>query len=129
MPAPTMNTMIGAITDTTFNQPVISASMNSAAPATAMALASRSAACGLIRHASRFADALSGGKVLAPAKSLVEMQRIVFNDRVDAMLAALFASIVVVMVVYGVLACIKAMHNPRSTALEIGGAIAGAGDD
>jgi hypothetical protein len=33
------------------------------------------------------------------------------------------------MVVYGVFACIKAMHNPRSTALEIGDAVAAAGDD
>jgi hypothetical protein len=32
------------------------------------------------------------------------------------------------MVVYGVLACIRAMHNPRSTALEVGAMMA-AGDD
>jgi carbon starvation protein len=54
----------------------------------------------------------------------------VFNDRVDATLAAVFAAIVIVMVIYGVFACIKATHNPRSTALEIGGgAMAAAGDD
>jgi carbon starvation protein len=86
-------------------------------------------AVGFLSHAARFADAAAAGKLLAPAKSLGEMHRIVFNDRVDATLAALFASIVIAMVVYGVFACIKAMHNPRSTALEVGGAMAAAGDD
>jgi carbon starvation protein CstA len=86
-------------------------------------------AVGFLSHAARFAGAAAEGKVLAPAKTLAEMNRIVFNDRVDATLAALFAAIVVAMVVYGVFACIKAMHNPRSTALEIGDAVAAAGDD
>jgi carbon starvation protein len=86
-------------------------------------------AVGFLSHAARFAGAAAEGKVLAPAKTLAEMNRIVFNDRVDATLAALFAAIVVAMVVYGVFACIKAMHNPRSTALEVGDAVAAAGDD
>jgi hypothetical protein len=33
------------------------------------------------------------------------------------------------MVVYSVFACIKALHNPRSTAFEISGGVAAAGDD
>ena len=86
-------------------------------------------AVGFLSHAARFAGAAAEGKVLAPAKTLAEMNRIVFNDRVDATLAALFAAIVVAMVVYGVFACIKAMHNPRSTALEISDGVAAAGDD
>jgi carbon starvation protein len=86
-------------------------------------------AVGFLSHAARFAGAAAEGKVLAPAKTLAEMNRIVFNDRVDATLAALFAAIVVAMVVYGVFACIKALHNPRSTAFEISGGVAAAGDD
>jgi carbon starvation protein len=86
-------------------------------------------AVGFLSHAARFAGAAAEGKVLAPAKTLAEMNRIVFNDRVDATLAALFAAIVVAMVVYGVVACIKALHNPRSTAFEISGGVAAAGDD
>ena len=59
------------------------------------------------------------------------MDRVVFNDYVDATLAAVFAAVVVTMVVYGVIHCCKALGNPRSTTLEIGvgGALAGAGDD
>jgi carbon starvation protein len=88
-------------------------------------------AVGFLSHAARFSDAVAAGKVLAPAKTLSEMSRVVFNDYVDATLAAVFATIVVVMVVYGVFACIRAMGNPRSTSLEIGptGTVMGLGDD
>ena len=39
--------------------------------------------------------AIAAGQVLAPAHSLSEMSRLVFNDYVDATLAALFAAVVV----------------------------------
>ncbi len=85
-------------------------------------------AIGFLSHAAKFADAAAAGKILGPAKTLGEMRRIVFNDYVDATLAALFAAVVISMVVYGVIACVRAIRNPQSTALEIG-AIAVAGDD
>jgi carbon starvation protein len=85
-------------------------------------------AVGFLAHAMRYSDAVEAGKLLAPAKTVHEMSRIVFNDYVDATLAAIFALIVVIMAVYGVLACIKAMHDPRDTTIEISGAMA-AGDD
>jgi carbon starvation protein CstA len=88
-------------------------------------------AVGFVSHAARFQAALADGKVLAPAKSLAEMGRVVFNDYVDATLAGLFAALVVVMVVFGVIHCRRAMGNPRNTTSEIGGGIlpAAAGDD
>ncbi|MDR3531731.1 MAG: carbon starvation CstA family protein [Rhodopila sp.] len=86
-------------------------------------------AIGFLSHAARFGNALADGKVLAPAKSLGEMRRVVFNDYVDASLAALFAVIVVTMVVYGVIACRRALGDPRITAVEVGGAAVGVGDD
>ena len=51
----------------------------------------------------------AAGKVLAPAKILDEMSRVVFNDYLDATLAALFVAIVVIMVVYGVIDARKAL--------------------
>ena len=86
---------------------------------------------GFVSHALRFADAAAGGHVLAPAKSLQEMSRIVFNDYVDATLAGVFVAIVVVMVIYGVTQSRKALSNPKSTAIEIGiaGALVGGGND
>jgi carbon starvation protein len=78
-------------------------------------------AVGFLSHAGKFTDAIAQGKILAPAKTMSEMSRIAFNDYVDATLAALFVAVVIAMVVYGVLAGIKAMRNPGSTAIEIGG--------
>ena len=87
-------------------------------------------AVGFLAHAKRFGDAAAAGKVLAPAKSMSDMSRVIFNDYVDATLAAVFAAIVITMVVYGVIHCRKAMGNPKNTTHEVGfGALAGAGDD
>ena len=77
---------------------------------------------GFVSHALRFGEAVAAGKVLAPAKTLGEMGRIVFNDYVDAALAAVFVAIVIAMVVYGVISALKALHNSKSTTAEIGGA-------
>jgi carbon starvation protein len=86
---------------------------------------------GFVSHAQKFSAAAASGSVLAPAKSLHEMSRIIFNDYIDATLAGLFAAIVLLMVIYGVIQCRRALSNPESTAIEIGmvGAAAGGGDD
>src|ERR1700746_3500933 len=47
-------------------------------------------AVGFLAHATRFGNAVANNQVLAPAKSLTEMSRVIFNDYVDASLAALF---------------------------------------
>jgi carbon starvation protein len=84
---------------------------------------------GFLAHAQRFRDAIDSGKVLAPAKTLDEMSRVVFNDYVDASLAAIFAAIVITMVFFGASACLRALTEPRSSAIEIDGAVRGAGND
>jgi carbon starvation protein len=91
---------------------------------------SSSPAVGFLTHAQLFGDAAAAGKIMAPAKTLAEMGRIVFNDYVDAGLAGLFAAIVVATVIYGIIDAIKALHNPKNTTVEIsGGALMAAGDD
>src|SRR5262245_51851419 len=87
-------------------------------------------AIGFLAHARRFADALADGKVLAPAKSVTEMSRIVFNDYVDATLAAVFVAVVLSIVVFGVISIRRALGTSAPTAVEIefaGAAVAGAG--
>jgi carbon starvation protein len=74
---------------------------------------------GFISHAFKFNDATAAGQVLAPAKTLAEMRRVVFNDYVDATLAALFVFVVVATVVYGLIHARRAFGNPKSTASEI----------
>jgi len=87
-------------------------------------------AVGFVAHAMKFGGAASAGQILAPAKSLHEMGRIVFNDYLDAGLAGLFATIVLTMVVYGILDARKALRTPRDTTVEIGAFDAmAAGDD
>jgi carbon starvation protein CstA len=77
---------------------------------------------GFVSHALRFGEAAAAGKVLAPAKTVGEMGRIVFNDYVDAALAALFSAIVIVMLVYGVIETRKGLRNAKASTVEIGGA-------
>ena len=77
---------------------------------------------GFVAHARLFSDAIASGKVLAPAKSLDQMARIVFNDTVDAALAAIFVAIVLVMLVYGVREALRALRSAKVTTREMGGA-------
>ena len=76
-------------------------------------------AVGFIAHAWRLSSAIAAGKVLAPAHSLGEMSRVMFNDYLDATLAALFVLVVVATVVYGVLNIRKALGTPKATAMEV----------
>jgi carbon starvation protein len=84
-------------------------------------------AIGFVSHAWVFSDAAQAGRVLAPAKTLEEMHRVIFNDYVDATLSALFVAIVLAMTVYGVIGVRRALGNPKVTAMEVGlvGAVAG----
>jgi carbon starvation protein len=77
-------------------------------------------AIGFVSHAWRFSEAAAAGKVLAPAKTLEEMHRVIFNDYVDATLSALFVAVVVAMAVYGVIAIRRALSDPKVTAVEVG---------
>ncbi len=85
-------------------------------------------AVGFLAHASRLSTAIASGQVLAPAHSLGEMSRLVFNDYLDATLAALFAAVVISMVVYGIIDIRKALGSKNATAVEVefaGAAIGG----
>ncbi|MFO1072323.1 MAG: carbon starvation CstA family protein [Geminicoccaceae bacterium] len=75
-------------------------------------------AIGFLAHAGKFASAAAAGQVLAPAKTLEEMQRVVFNDYVDAALAGLFVAIVLAMLGYGVVWIRRALATPRVTTQE-----------
>jgi carbon starvation protein len=75
---------------------------------------------GFLSHAEKFSQALASQQVLAPAKSLHEMSRVIFNDYLDAALAALAVAIVIVVVAYGIINVRRARATPRSTAIEIG---------
>jgi carbon starvation protein len=68
--------------------------------------------------AAKYADAVAQNKLLAPAKSADEMQRIIFNNQLDAALTALFMLLVVATVVFGVTAIMKARRAAQPSAVE-----------
>jgi len=86
-------------------------------------------AVGFLSHAAKFSQAVAAKTVLAPATTLAEMNRVIFNDYLDAALAALAVALVIVMIVYAFIDIAKALHTPKTTTLEIGGAEVAAGDD
>ncbi|WP_457427512.1 carbon starvation CstA family protein [Roseateles sp. P5_E7] len=73
---------------------------------------------GFLAHADKYATAIAEGKVLAPAKTLDAMSRVVFNDRLDAALCLLFMGVVISVLIYSVKAIRAARGTARVTAQE-----------
>jgi carbon starvation protein CstA len=68
--------------------------------------------------ANKYAQGMADGKLLAPAKSAAEMQRIVTNNYVDMVLTGLFMALVVTMALFVLNAIAKALKANRPTAHE-----------
>ena len=76
---------------------------------------------GFLAHANRFSAAAAQNQLLAPAKDMAEMQQIIFNDRFDAALCAMFVLVVASLVVFSVRSCIVAYRSRGWTAAELPG--------
>jgi carbon starvation protein len=72
---------------------------------------------GFFAQRERFADALEQGQVLAPARDLDQMREVVTNSTVDGVLAALFAVMIIVVILDGARTCYKVLRSrePAST--------------
>ena len=68
-------------------------------------------AVSFLAHARRFSAAAAEGQVLAPAKSMKEMERIIFNDWVDLGLCALFLLIVLSLLFFTIRSCLAARRS------------------
>jgi carbon starvation protein len=77
-------------------------------------------AIGFLAHAEKFGTASNAGELLAPAKSMADMSRIVFNDYVNATLTALLIALVVAMIGFAIAAISKALADPNVSARETG---------
>lgn len=75
---------------------------------------------GFLSHADVFSKALAEGRVLAPTKSLEQMERVVFNDYVDAVMACIFMVVVLVILAFALRAIWQARSATKNTATEIG---------
>ncbi len=73
---------------------------------------------GFLAHARKYQDAMAAGEILAPAKTIGDMHRVIVNDYVNSALTAGFLFVVLTVVVYGVGACLKALKSDQPTVVE-----------
>ncbi|SDA76213.1 MULTISPECIES: carbon starvation CstA family protein [unclassified Janthinobacterium] len=73
---------------------------------------------GFLAHAKKYSAALDEGTLLAPAKSVAQMQQIIFNDYLDAGLAAFFVVVVVSVLFFGIRTILKARADSRPSTKE-----------
>jgi carbon starvation protein len=73
---------------------------------------------GFLANAERFSAAAARGEVLAPATSIAEMQRVAFNNTLDAALCALFIAVLLATVWFGLRAALAARRSQWPTSQE-----------
>jgi carbon starvation protein CstA len=73
---------------------------------------------GFLANAEKFGAALASGEILAPAKSLKDMERIVLNNQLNAGLCVLFMSVVTLMLIFGIRAALAARRQAQPTVQE-----------
>ncbi len=79
---------------------------------------------GFLAHAAKYSDAFARGEILAPAKSAGQMRQVIFNDYVNTGLCALFITVVVAMLFYGIKAIAAARASDVPTTREVADAVA-----
>ena len=80
---------------------------------------SSDARVGFVALARKFSTAAAEGKLLAPAKSIEEMQRVAFNNYLDAVVCGVFVLLVLAMCVFTLKICRQAWRQALPTAQEI----------
>lgn len=73
---------------------------------------------GFLSNAERFQAALAQDQILAPAKSVAQMNQIIFNNYLNAGLAALFMLVLLSVVFYGIKQCLIALKSNQPTTQE-----------
>ena len=73
---------------------------------------------GFLAHAGKYRDAVADGALLAPAKSLDQMQQVIFNDYVNASLAGLFMLVLISILFFGIRTILHARATGKPTAKE-----------
>ncbi|MDN5836550.1 MAG: carbon starvation protein A, partial [Nitrosospira sp.] len=73
---------------------------------------------GFLAHANTYKQALADNRLLAPAKSMEQMQQVIFNDYVNASLAGLFMLVLLSMLAFGVRTVLRARGTGGPTAKE-----------
>ncbi|MBM7789312.1 carbon starvation CstA family protein [Tenggerimyces flavus] len=66
---------------------------------------------GFLAQRERYADALAQNQVLAPAKTIEDMQQVVLNSTVNATLSALFAVLIIIVIADAIRVWIQAINR------------------
>jgi len=71
---------------------------------------------GFLAHAEKYQAALADGKLLAPAKSIAQMQQVIFNDYLDAGLAGFFILVLLSILGFGIKTVLaaRAVNKPST---------------
>jgi carbon starvation protein len=72
---------------------------------------------GFLSHADKYQASLDAGKLLAPAKTTAQMDQIIFNDRLDAVVCGIFMTIVVLIVLDAARVWIKILSGRHTRPL------------
>ncbi|PWK16031.1 carbon starvation CstA family protein [Tumebacillus permanentifrigoris] len=73
---------------------------------------------GFLSHADKYQASLDAGKLLAPAKTTAQMDQIIFNDRLDAVVCGFFMAIVVLIVLDAARVWIKILGGRHTKPLS-----------
>lgn len=75
-------------------------------------------AIGFLAQANKYSTAIAKGEILKPAKTLDEMQTIVFSNYVDAVLCGFFMIVMVVMILATIKVLMNALAADKPTVVE-----------
>lgn len=73
---------------------------------------------GFLAQANRFKEALARDEILAPAKSVAEMQTVIFSNQINAVLCGFFMIVAIVMVFASIGIIRRALASPTPTVNE-----------
>ena len=73
---------------------------------------------GFLAQANRFKEALARNEILAPAKSVAEMQTVIFSNQINAALCAFFMIVAIVMIFASIGIIRRALASPTPTVRE-----------
>ncbi|MFJ7202299.1 carbon starvation CstA family protein [Streptomyces sp. NPDC098789] len=76
------------------------------------------AAIGFFAQRDKYLAGIDAGKVLKPAKNMDQMHTVVTNATVDGVLSAVFAVLIVIVLLDAARTCLKAVRDPQSTTLS-----------
>jgi carbon starvation protein len=81
-------------------------------------IASTNPKIGFFALASKYSEAAAAGTVIAPAKTIADMQRVAFNNYLCGSITIMFAALVLAMAFFTVKFSLQALRNPKPTAVE-----------